>query len=184
MQLKNAIYSKFYLIIFESHELLYRFTRNSNCDFKHTLNLRRFGGCLGVEGWWKRAIKAIHSKPDFLSLNLLPNLFCSFADQRQGWVPTYQGCHHEEASEFGNENDPTLTRHRATFNEVTHTFFRTDLFTKPKDTHRTFSHPPTLERPPSPRSSESAVRPSHAPSHHHQPAGNPRVETQGARFFP
>ena len=32
--------------------------------------------------------------------------YSSFADQRQGWVPYYQDCHHEETSDFGSENDP------------------------------------------------------------------------------
>ena len=35
----------------------------------------------------------------------------------------YQGCHHEETSDFGSESDPTLTRHCATFSPVTPIFY-------------------------------------------------------------
>ena len=50
MQLENAIYSKFYLINFEYHELLYRFTHNRDGDFKHTSEVRGlFGGGRVVE---------------------------------------------------------------------------------------------------------------------------------------
>ena len=45
VQLENAIYSKFYLTNFEYHEFFYRFTNNWDCDFEHTLEVRRlFGG--------------------------------------------------------------------------------------------------------------------------------------------
>ena len=82
--------------------------------------LSTLGGLRAVWRWkggWKRAKKAIYSKPDPLLSNA--NFFSSFADQRQGWVPSYQGCHHEKTSDFGSKNDPTLTRHCATFSPVT-----------------------------------------------------------------
>ena len=64
VQLENAIYSKFYLINFEYHEFFYRFTKNRDCDFEHTSEVRGLVG--GGRGDWKRAVEAIHSKPDFL----------------------------------------------------------------------------------------------------------------------
>ena len=84
--------------------------------------LRKFEGCLGVEGCLKTGNKAITSKPNFL-LRLVPTFFSSFVDQRLGWAPFYQGCHHEETSDFGSESDPTLTRHCATFSPVTTIFY-------------------------------------------------------------
>ena len=49
---RNAIYSKFYLIIFEYHEFFYRFTLNPECNFKHTSEVRGlFRGGRVVENW-------------------------------------------------------------------------------------------------------------------------------------
>ena len=38
-------------------------------------------------------------------------------------MPFYQGCHHEETSDFGSESDQTLTQHCATFSPVTPIFY-------------------------------------------------------------
>ena len=78
------------------------------------------------KGGWKRAIKAIHSKPDFLQRHC--QLFYQFAHQRQGWVPSYQGSIHEETSDFASKNDPTFTQHCATFSPVTPIFYFTSAF--------------------------------------------------------
>ena len=59
------------------------------------------------------------------ALNQPTNFFSSFVHQRQGWVPSYQGCHREETSDVSSENDPTLTRHCATFSQVTSIFYFT-----------------------------------------------------------
>ena len=40
-------------------------------------------------------------------------------------MPSYQVCHHEETSDFGSENDSTLTRRCATFSPVTPIFYFT-----------------------------------------------------------
>ena len=84
--------------------------------------LRKFEGCLGVEGWLKSGNKG-HYFQAWFSLEVSANFFSSFVDQRLGWGPFYQGCHHEETSDFGSESDPTLTQHCATFSPVTPIFY-------------------------------------------------------------
>ena len=84
--------------------------------------LWKFEGCLGVEGWLKTGNKG-HNFKAWLSLKVSAKFFSSFVDQRLGWVPFYQGCHHEETSDFGSESDQTLTQHCATFSPVTPIFY-------------------------------------------------------------
>ena len=66
--LENAIYSKFYLIIFECHEIC---TDLHITDIAIWCTLRRFEGCLEVEEWLKTGNKH-HSSQAWLSLKLLP----------------------------------------------------------------------------------------------------------------
>ena len=84
--------------------------------------LWKFEGCLGVEGWLKTGNKG-HYFQAWFSLEVSANFFSSFVDQRLGWAPFYQGCHHEETSDFGSESDQTLTQHCATFSPVTPIFY-------------------------------------------------------------
>ena len=84
--------------------------------------LRKSEGCLGVEGWLKTGNKG-HYFQAWFSLEVSAKFFSSFVDQKLGWGPFYQGCHHEETSDFGSESDPTLTRHCATFSSVTPIFY-------------------------------------------------------------
>ena len=84
--------------------------------------LWKFEGCLGVEGWLKTGNKG-HYFQAWLSLEVCVNFFSSFVDQRLGWAPFYQGCHHEEISDFGSESDQTLTPSCATFSPVTPIFY-------------------------------------------------------------
>ena len=99
VQLENAIYSKFYLIIFEYHEIFTDLPITESAILS-TL-ARKFEGCLGVEGWLKTGNKS-HYFQAWFSLKVSSNFFSSFVDQRLGWVPFYQGCHHEETSDFGS----------------------------------------------------------------------------------
>ena len=84
--------------------------------------LWKFGGCLGVEGWMKTGNKG-HYFQAWFSLEVSAKFFSSFVDQSLGWAPFYQGCHHEETSDFGSESDQTLTQHCATFSLVTPIFY-------------------------------------------------------------
>ena len=86
--------------------------------------LRRFEGCLEVEGWLKTGNKG-HSFRAWLSLELLPIFSVVLLIRDTAECNLYQGCHHEETSDFGSENDPTLTRHCATFSPVTPIFYFT-----------------------------------------------------------
>ena len=106
--------------------------------------LWRFEGCFEVSGWiiGKRKMKAVSSQPDlFLGVVYKKNFFCTLP-------PTFSpaqlliiilkvvllikdsaeyhliklGCQHDDTSDFGSDNDPTLTRHCATFPPVTPIF--------------------------------------------------------------
>ena len=90
LQLENAVYSKFYLIIFEYCEF---FTDLPITESAILSTPRKFEDCLRVEGWLKTGNKS-HYFQAWFSLEVGANFFSSFVDQRLGWAPFYQGCYH------------------------------------------------------------------------------------------